>query len=90
MVSNASWMVSFLHPAFRFDDLSKNCIKTWYCSEAASETYFRGKKVYGHLRSKIPEKFSIIPTHSSIHIPNRFDNLSVLCKSCKILATITK
>ena len=25
MVSNASWMASFLHPAFRFDDPSKYC-----------------------------------------------------------------
>ena len=24
MVSNVSWRASFLHPAFRFDDLSKN------------------------------------------------------------------
>ena len=77
----ASWMASSLHPAFRFDDPSKNCKLNLNTSTNGYKQLsgnclqnLFGKKInleYGHFKvKKFQKKFFRFPMHSSMQFPN--------------------
>ena len=98
-------MAFSLHPAFRFDDPSKNCKQSYYTSTNGNKRLSRNclhnlfrKKIWYMLilRSKNSRKNS--PDSQCILVCKfqmeknfiKICELGVPCKSCKILATIAK